>query len=349
MKTYPLVSIIILNYNGKRWLNQCLPTIKKITYKPLEVIIVNNGSTDDSGDFVKKKYPEFKLIELQPNKGFAGANNVGVKAARGKYVLIINNDTKVPADFLTPLVRRMEQDKTIGVIQPKIRSLRKKHLLDAACSFYTSTGFQYHYGYYQSQNKRQYNKEQFVYSAKGACLFTRRADYLKLGGFDEDFVCYVEESDYCHRVWLSGKKIIYLPESYIYHWGGGDMSVMEKSETTIFRSFRNRYYSYIKNLSFPELIKLLPIHLVFCEAMIFSALFRGIIRYGIAAQLGTLWWVFHLPRILKKRRYVQNKIRKVSDSEFLPLIKHDPPLSYYSHFLRNPEAKYNEPPVNNTE
>ena len=211
----PLVSIIILNYNGKRWLEKCLPTIKKIKYKPLEVIVVNNGSTDDSHKFVKKNYPAFRLIEIKKNKGFAGANNVGVESAKGKYVLIINNDTEVPADFLTPLVRRMEQDKTIGVIQPKIRSLRKINLLDAACSFYTSTGFQYHYGYYQPQNKKQYNKEQFVYSAKGACLFTRRADYLKLGGFDEDFVCYVEESDYCHRVWLSGKKVLYLPESYI--------------------------------------------------------------------------------------------------------------------------------------
>lgn len=344
LKSNPKVSIVILNYNGKRWLEQCLPTIKKIKYKPLEVIIVNNGSTDDSGDFVRKKYPGFKLIELQPNRGFAGANNIGVKHASGKYVLIINNDTEVPPGFLKPMVDRMEEDKTIGVIQPKIRSLRKKHLLDAACSFYTSTGFQYHYGYYQSQSKKQYNKEHYVYSAKGACLFTRRKEYLKFGGLDEDFICYVEESDFCHRMWLAGYKVLYLPKSYIYHWGGGDMSVMERSETTIYRSFRNRFYSYFKNLSLIELIKLLPVHIIFCEAMIFSAFIRGIIRYGLAAQLGTLWWIFHLPRILKKRRYVQNKIRKVADHEFLPLIKHDPPISYYIHFLRHPEAKYNEKP-----
>lgn len=345
MKTYPKVSIIILNYNGRRWLEKCLQTIRKIKYKPVEVIVVNNGSTDESHEFISKKYPEFKLIELKKNKGFAGANNIGVKLASGKYVLIINNDTEVPEDFLLPMVERMESDKSIGVIQPKIRSLRKRHLLDAACSFYTSTGFQYHYGYYQLQSKKQYNREKLVYSAKGACLFTLREDYLKLRGFDEDFVCYVEESDYCHRIWLSGKKVLYLPESYIYHWGGGDMSVMEKSEITIYRSFKNRFYSYIKNLSLVELIRLLPVHLAFCEAMIFSALLRGIIRYGIAAQLGTLWWIFHLPRILKKRRYVQNEIRKVADREFLPLIKHDPPISYYIHFLRYPEAKYNEKPI----
>lgn len=342
---YPKVSIIILNYNGKKWLKRCLPTVKKIKYKPLEVIIVNNGSTDDSHEFVKKNYPEFRLIELQPNRGFAGANNAGVRAAFGKYVLLINNDTEVPPNFLDPMVNRMEKDKTIGVIQPMIRSLRKKSVLDAACSFLTSTGFQYHYGYYQPYKKKQYNKEHFVYSAKGACLFTRCREYLKFGGLDEDFVCYVEESDFCHRMWLAGYKVLYLPQSYMYHWGGGDMSVMEKSEMTIFRSFRNRYYSYIKNLSLLELIRLLPMHLIFSEAMIFSALLRGIIRYGLAAQLGTLWWIFHLPRILKKRSYVQRRIRKVKDSDFLPLIKHDPPLSYYPHFLRNPEAKYDEKPI----
>ena len=342
----PKVSIIILNYNGKRWLEKCLPSVKKVKYPNVEIIVVNNGSTDDSAEFLKK-FKEVKVIELTPNRGFAGANNIGVKKARGKYVLLLNNDTEVTPNFLNPMVKRMEQDKTIGVIQPLLKSMRKRSLIDAASSFYTSTGFQYHYGYYQQSNKKQYNKEHFVYSAKGACLFTIRNDYLKLGGLDEDFVCYVEESDFCHRIWLSGKKVLYLPESYIYHWGGGDMSVMEKSDLTIFRSFKNRYYSYIKNLSLGELIKLLPIHFVFCEAVVFSAFLRGIFKHALAAQWGILWWIFHLPTILKKRHHVQTKIRKVSDRDFLPKIKHDPSLSYYLHFLRNPEQKYNEKDIKN--
>lgn len=341
----PKVSIIILNYNGKRWLKKCLPTIKKIKYKPLEVLIVNNGSTDDSSEFIKKNFPWIKITELKKNRGFAGANNIGVRKATGKYVLLLNNDTMVTPGFLKPIVERMENDKTIGVIQPILRSLRKKTVLDAGPSFFTSTGFMYHYGYYQFYKKLQYNREYFVYSAKGACLFTIRKDYLRLGGLDEDFITYVEESDYCHRVWLSGKKVLYLPESHIYHWGGGDMSVMEKSETTLYRSFKNRYYSYIKNFSLLELLKLLPVHFLFCEAMIFSALSRGILRNAAAAQLGTLWWLFNLRTILKKRKFVQNKIRKVPDSKFIDLIKRDPQFSYYLHFLRNPEAKYNEPPL----
>jgi len=341
-KISPKVSIIILNYNGRRWLEKCLPTVVKITYKALEIIVVNNGSTDDSSKFLKKNYPNVIVVEIKKNVGFAGGNNIGVKKSTGKYILLLNNDTEVPPNFLHPLVNKMEEDHRIGIIQPMLKSMRKKSLIDAACSFYTSTGFLYHYGYYQKCDKKQYNKEKFVYSAKGACLFTIRDEYIKLGGLDEDFVCYVEESDFCHRMWLSGKKVLYLPQSYIFHYGGGDMSVMEKSETTIFRSFRNRYYSYIKNLSLFELIKLLPVHFIFCELVVFSAISRGIIKHGLAAQKGIVWWIFHMPTILKKREYVQRNIRKVKDSEFMPLIKHDPPVSYYLHFLRNPEGKYDE-------
>lgn len=341
----PLVSIVILNYNGKKWLEKCLPTIRKIQYKPLEVIIVNNGSTDDSGEFVKKKFPRFRLLEIMPNRGFAGANNIGVKAAWGKYVLLLNNDTKVTRNFLSPLVNALEEDPSIGAAQPQMRSMRNPSLLDSVASFYTSTGFLYHYGYYQKCDKKQYQHKLVTYSIKGACFFTRRDLYMKLGGLDEDFVCYVEESDLCHRIMLYGKKIIYIPDSFIYHWGGGDMSVMEKNETTAFRTVRNRFYSYIKNLSLIEIIKVLPIHFIFSEALIVFALLRGKIRNGVAAQWGIIWCVIHLPEILNKRKYVQRKIRKVDDSSFLPQVTKNPQFSYYIHFITNPEGKYSEKPI----
>lgn len=341
----PLVTIIILNYNGRKWLEKCLPTIKKINYKPLEVIVVNNGSTDDSNSFVKDNFPTFKLLEIKKNRGFVGGNNFGVKHASGKYVLLLNNDTQVSPDFITTMVKKMESDKTIGAVQVQLRSMRNRDLLDAVASFYTSSGFLYHYGYYQQHRKKQYQKELLVYSIKGACFFMLRKDYLDLGGLDEDFVCYVEESDLCHRIWLSGKKVIYLPDSYIYHYGGGDMSIMEKNEITAYRTYRNRFYSYIKNLSVSELIKMLPLHLILSEIYIILTLFRGKIRNAIAGQLGIIWCIFNISRILKKRKHVQSKIRKIKDKDFLPLITHNPPLSYYLHFFSNPEGSYNEKPI----
>lgn len=342
----PLVSIIILNYNGKRWLELCLPTIKKINYKSLEVIVVNNGSTDDSGEFVRKNFPEFNLLTIKKNRGFAGANNYGVRRARGKYILLLNNDTQVTSNFLDPLVKLMEQNETIGVVQPQLRSMRNHTLIDSAASFYTSTGFLYHYGYMQEARKKQYNNMLSCYSIKGACMFMRREEYLRLGGLDEDFVCYVEESDLCHRFLLSGKKIIYLPKSHIYHYGGGDMSIMEKSETTAFRSFRNRFYSYFKNLSLIELIKVIPINLILSEIYILKTLLSSKYKNAIAAQIGTLWWIFHMPKILSKRKIVQREIRKVKDSELMPKIRRDPSPSYYLHFFTNPEGKYNEKDIN---
>jgi GT2 family glycosyltransferase len=239
----------------------------------------------------------------------------------------------------------MEKDKTIGVLQPQMRNLKYKDKHDAVASFYTSTGFLYHYGYMQPLSKKMYNKMLPCYSIKGAAMFMRRDDYLQLGGLDEDFVCYVEESDLCHRVWLSGKKVVYYPKSYLYHWGGGDMSIMEKGETTVFRAFRNRFISYIKNLNTFELLRMLPLHILLCEGFIFMTLIKGKYKNALAAQHGVIWWIFHLKEILHKRQYVQTKIRKVPDESLFPFIKHNPPLSYYFHFFTHPEGKYDEPPV----
>ena len=342
---YSTVSIIILNYNGKKWLEKCLPSWKKVTYPNKEVIVVNNGSSDDSEEFVKKNHPEVRLLNINPNRGFAGGNNYGVKKAKGKYVLILNNDTTVTSGLLEPMVELMEKDPSIGVIQPEMRNMVKTDSHDAVASFYTSTGFLYHYGYMQSIKKSQYKKQRFCYSIKGSCMFMRRDDYITLGGFDEDFVCYVEESDLCHRVWLSGKKVIYYPKSTMYHFGGGDMSIMEKGETTVFRAFRNRFISYFKNLSLWELMKVLPIHFILCEGYVVMFLLKRKFPNALAAQKGVLWWLFHMPSILKKRKHVQSTIRKVSDAEIMPFIKHEPPLSYYVHFATNPEGKYDEPPI----
>ncbi len=163
-----------------------------------------------------------------------------------------------------------------------------------------------------------------------------RTDYIKLGGLDEDFVCYVEESDLCHRVWLSGKKVLYEPKSVIYHYGGGDMQVMTKDELTMFRSYRNRFVSAIKNLSVLELIKTLPLLLIFCEGFIGMTLLRGKFKRAIGAQLGILSVLFMLGSVLKKRNHVQKNIRKVDDAWINSYVMKNPRFSYYYHFFNNP-------------
>lgn len=339
---YPDVTILIPNYNGKKWLAQLLPRVEKITYKNKEILIVNNGSTDDSAQFLKKNYPKVRVLEIKKNRGYAGANNFGVKKARGKYVLFLNNDTTVTSNFLEPLVKKMESDETIGAVQPQIRNMVNKDVIDSIGSFFTFTGFLYHYGYFQPANLNKYHKELSVYSVKGACFLMKRIDYLNLGGIDEGFVTYVEESDLCHRILLSGKKIMYVPKSVVYHFGGGDMNIMTKSEVVIFRSFRNRFVSYLKNLGIKKLILVLPIHFILCELLIIMSIFRGKFKQAFASQVGVIGWIPSLPSILEKRKYVQSHIRKINDDLLFASVERNPSFNYYSHFFFNPEGRFNE-------
>lgn len=339
---YPKVTILIPNYNGKKWLAQLLPTVEKSTYPNFEILVVNNGSTDDSAEFLKKNYPEVRVLEIKKNRGYAGANNLGVKGARGKYVLFLNNDATVTSSFLESLVKKMESDKSIGAVQPQIRNMVKKNVIDSIGSFFTFTGFLYHYGYFQPHQQKKYQKELSVYSVKGACFLMRKKDYIDLGGIDESFVTYVEESDLCHRILLSGKKIIYVPKSVVYHFGGGDMSIMTKNEVVIFRSFRNRFVSYIKNLEVKKLLVVLPIHFILCEILIIMSIFRGKFKQAFASQVGVLGWIPSLPSILKKREYIQSHIRKINDDSLFDSVERNPSFNYYSHFFFNPEGKFSE-------
>ncbi len=329
MKKYPLVTVVMLNWNGEKWLEKCLPSLMAVDYPATEIIVVNNGSTDDSADFLKIRYPKIRVVELAKNIGYAGANNVGAKAAKGKYILFLNNDTKLTPGFLTFLVDDLERDPTIGAVQPQMRSLIYPERMDSVGSYFTNTGFLYHFGYMKPYDNPIYQKKRYMYTLKGSCFLMRKKEYMDLGGLDEDFVCYVEETDLCHRIWLSGKKVMYEPKSVMYHWGGGDMLVMTKNEVTMFRSFRNRFYSYYKNFSIPVLLWLLPIHLLFCELFVVSSLIAGKWKNALGVQLGIWVGLLSYWNVYNKRMHIQREVRKVTDSEIMPHIRWNPKVAYY--------------------
>ena len=153
-----LVSIIILNWNGKNFLKNCLDSLEKLTYSPVEIIVVDNNSTDGSQLLVKKNYPKVILIENKKNYGFAKSNNIGYKAAHGTYALVLNNDTIVTQGFLEPLLQDFKENPNIACIQPQIRLLKNKKILDGVGAFLTSSGFLYHFGYLKDRTLPKYNK-----------------------------------------------------------------------------------------------------------------------------------------------------------------------------------------------
>ncbi|HEX9060590.1 MAG TPA: glycosyltransferase family 2 protein, partial [Clostridia bacterium] len=263
--------------------------------------------------------------------------NLGVRKAHGEYVLLLNNDTTVTPDFLQPLLNDMEHDASLGMVQPQIRSMIYPKLLDSVGSFFTSTGFLYHFGYMKPYKNKLYSQKMYAYSIKGACVLMRRKDYLALGGLDETFVCYVEETDLCHRVWLSGKKIIYEPKSIIYHYGGGDMQVMTKDYVTMYRSYKNRIVSYFKNLSIVEMLKTLPVVILFSEGFVLLTFLKGGLSRAFGAQLGILVGLLSTPCYMKDRNKIQKNIRKISDSQLMSYVKRNPRFSYYYTFFKNPK------------
>lgn len=334
----PLVSVIILTYkDGLSHVKKNLEAWKKVKYSSYEIILVDNNSTDNTVSYVRKHFPNVKIIENKKNLGFCGGNNQAITFAKGKYLLLLNNDAIPSPDFLNNLVDVMEKDKKIGVVQPKIRQLIDKNKLDACCSFLTLTGFLYHYGYSQEESLPAYNKRQHIYAGKGACMMTRRDLVDRIGLFDEDYFAYFEDTDFCHRAWLAGFSTVYIPTSEIFHIGGVGVEVFPLIQ---FHSYKNRIYTYLKNLGTRNLFRILPLHIFLCLGISLFYLLSGKFSCSAAIIKAVLWNVLNFKKTILKRRYVQTKIRKVKDSDFLPGILKKVGVSYYMHWLFSPRSYY---------
>ena len=327
-----LVSVIIINWNGKDYLKNCLGSLERISYKKKEIIVVDNGSDDGSVKFLRNKYPKVKIITNSSNLGFSRANNQGIKKARGEYILFLNNDTKVTKNFLDILVNKLSSDDQMGACQPKILHMEKEGRLDSIGSFLTYTGFLFHYGF-EAKDSKKLNKEIKLFSGKGSCLLFKKKVLDRIGYFDEDFFAYFEETDLCWRLWLAGYNLLYIPEAVVFHktWGTARKLPIKLIN---YHSFKNRISSLSTNLETKNLLIILPIHILICLLISFYYLFRRkrSISLSIIRALG--WNIRSYRKIIKKRAYVQAKVRRVLDSEIFPVILKKPDLKYYSFILR---------------
>ncbi len=330
-----LVSVIIVNWNGKRFLKECLSSLFAQDYKNIEVIFVDNASTDDSVDYVKKNFPKTKIVSNKKNLGFAEGNNIGYKNATGDYILFLNNDTKVTKSFLTELVKVLESDKKIGGVQSKILLMDDPTRLDSVGAFLTNTGFLYHYGIAKKDSPK-YNKQIDIYSAKGACMIFKREvlEKIKVDGeiFDSRYFVYFEETDMCHRIWLAGYKIVFVPKSVVYHKMGGTSAKLDNAFVQ-YHSFKNRINSYIKNLGTLELLKILPLHILMCEAFALILLIKLKFSLFLSIQKAIVWNLAVLNATLIKRKQIQKYIREVNDMRLLHKVLRNVRFTYYYHLF----------------
>lgn len=335
-----LVSIIIVNYNGLRFLKDCFRSLLNQDYKHLEVIMVDNASTDQSVAFVRNNFPDVKIVINQENSGYAGGNNLGFKNCTGEYIMVLNNDVFLQSDLVSSLLRAYDRIPNLGAVQPMVKLMNDKENLDACGSFWTNTGFNYHYGIYKNANLAIYNKPFPVYSLKGVCMLVPRRVIEKIGLFDDDFWCYFEETDFCHRVWLAGFECWYYPSSFLYHYMGGT-SKKKINAFVQFHSFKNRLCSYLKNLGKKELFKVLPIYLILNISLSFVYLLQLKFKHFIMVYKSMWWNIIHFNETFKKRKYIQKIIRKKTDKEIFARTKKNPKLSYYFYLFNNLK-KYND-------
>ncbi|MBW4443220.1 MAG: glycosyltransferase family 2 protein [Plectolyngbya sp. WJT66-NPBG17] len=247
------VSIILVNYNGAEITIECLHSIQSQLHSvPYEVIVVDNASTDQSAASIEKAFPEVKLLRQSQNRGFGTGNNIGAKIASGKYLFLLNTDTILTSDLLPHLVEVIEKDSTIGIIGPKLLNPDGSLQLSTARSISLWGEYQdlKQKIDYQKLEARSHISEQFTTLQEvdiviGAALLIRRDLFESLGGFDETFFMYFEESDLCQRVREKGLKVIYTPSVNLIHLGG--YSVNKTVDRLRLEYRRSQIYYYQKH------------------------------------------------------------------------------------------------------
>jgi GT2 family glycosyltransferase len=334
----PFVSIIIVNWNGKKFLDSCLGSLSTIAYKNVEIIFVDNASSDRSVEFVKANYPKVVIIHNKKNLGLSGGHDVAFKKAKGDAVLLLNTDTIVGKRFLNELVAVLFSNQEYGGVQPKL-IIPKYNVIDSIGSFFLPGGNLYHFGREKNPHLGIYNKTMEIFSTKAACMLIKTTVLKKTGLFDKDFFVYFEDTDLCMRIWLAGYKVIYTPKTIVYHKGGGASKQMPPSYIE-FHSYKNRICTYIKNLSPKYLLSVLPVMIFLYEVAASIYICTGKISIAWAIQKGIIWNIIHVKQTLRKRRYIQKYIRVVSDDDFIPKLTRNVRLSYYFYQIFGGMEKY---------
>lgn len=333
-KNFPLVSVLILTYNRTDLLKDSLDSVLKSDYPNLEFIISDNASEDDIPGFIKKNYPQknIRVVRREKNGGLTGGFNFGFNFCRGKYTQLLCNDTSISKNAISKMVELMEKDHKIGAIAPKVTQWRKPGYVHSAGSFLTYSGILYHYGVYQKDSSK-YKKYYYIFSTTGAGFLVRNETITKSGLYSEDFFMAYDESDMCHRIWLSGYTIVYCPEAEIKHlWG----ATQDPGKPIVwYWHQRNVISSYLTNFSLPYLIIIgFFVNLAFWF-WFFIRLPRGEFQHAKTLLQAYYFHVTHIKETLKRRKYVQEKIRAVSDREIFQKAMLNPPLSYYLiHFKK---------------
>ena len=306
------VTVIVVNWNGKKLLSDCLNGLRHQIYRSFTVILVDNGSNDGSIDFVTNNYPEVKTIALPENLGFSSANNVALKNIQSEYVAFLNNDA-VPAPFwLNNLVDALELRPQAGFAASKMLFQYDPTIIDRAGDSYTTAGAGLLRG--RGSPVTNYNKQEWIFGACAGSAFFRIEVLRDVGFFDEDFFILYEDVDLSFRAQLRGYKCLYVPEAVVYHKASS--SIVYDSPISVYYGHRNLEWVYIKNMPSQLILKTFWLHILYNIAAFFFFVAHGRMKEFTMAKRDALKG---LKTILNKRRQIQRN-RKVNNAYIWDLL-----------------------------
>jgi len=252
MSEFPSVAVVILNWNGKDFLKKFLPGVVDSSYPNLRIIVADNASTDQSVGFIRSTFPTVELVLNSTNEGFAAGYNTALAQIQSEYFILLNSDVEVTTGWIEPVISLMQSDPLIAAAQPKIKSYHQKGKFEHAGA---AGGYMDKYGYTfcrgrifdtVEEDNGQYDSPSEIFWASGAAFFIKSKFWNSTGGFDADFYAHMEEIDLCWRLKNKGFKIVYCPESTVYHIGGGTLQAESPFKTYL--NFRNNLVLLTKNL-----------------------------------------------------------------------------------------------------
>ena len=353
----PSVTIIVLNYNGLTHLEDCFSSLTQLDYptKCLELMMVDNASSDDSVNYIKTHYPDVRIVRTRENLGFAAGNNVGAREATSPYIVFLNNDTRVDPQFVFELINVVQGDAQVICVSAKMLNWEGSEF-DFAGAAAHFAGFGYQLGLTEPFSAHQFTESSPCLFACGGAMLIDRQIFLDSGGFDEDYFAYFEDVDLGWRLWLLGYKVMFAPAAIAYHRHHGTSDKLSDYRKRVLHK-RNTLYSVLKNYNDENLGRVLPaVLMASVESVVQAAVERGQLildEYRInnpkkyfrstvsldKEEVSTLVAIHevvnHLPQVMEKRRFVQTH-RQRSDEDVAGLFRH--PFRYWPDVTQQTQA-----------
>jgi GT2 family glycosyltransferase len=313
------LSVVVVTFNGRRWLGPCLESLSFDRDPAVEIIVVDNASDDGSVDYVRAAFPGVRTIALDSNRGFAAATNVGCRAARGRYLALLNNDTEVSPGYLAALRSALDSTRWADLAAARIVFLHDDGIIDSAGDGYTLWGgaFKRLHGYAAADA----GEPREVFGVCGAACMFRREVFERLGGFDEAFFMVHEDVDFSFRAQLAGFRAVYVPGAIVRHAGSATLG--PSSRIAVYYGQRNLEWVYVKNTPWPMFLWSLPGHILYVLAAGGYFAVTGRFSSFVSAKWAALRG---LPAIIRKRREMpgvtsaeRHRLRSLMQSQWLAL------------------------------